>query len=137
VGGLKAAKRDPLQTAILTERVRGVFDDLLGKDAWSPPRNWGRTLVTFPEPGACEVPASSGNWDNPAEPHLDHPTALFVVSFIGPVAPCGGTLILPARPACSSSRNAGLPRASGATRPLPCPGTGSTELRSTLRRPHP
>jgi hypothetical protein len=99
VGDLKAAKRDPVQAAILTERVCGVFDDLLGKDAWSPPRNWGRTLVTFPEPGAWEVPARLWHWDNPAEPHLDHPTALFVVSFIGPVAPrSGGTLILSGSP---------------------------------------
>jgi hypothetical protein len=43
-GDLKAAKRDPIQAKILTERVRGVFDDLLGKDAWSPPRDWGRPL---------------------------------------------------------------------------------------------
>ena len=57
---LKAAKRDPIQARILTERVRGVFDDLLGKAAWSPPRNWGRSLVTFPEAGAWEVPARHG-----------------------------------------------------------------------------
>ena len=64
-GDLKAAKRDPVQAKILTERVRGVFDDLLGKAAWSPPRDWGRPLVTFPEPGAWEVPARLWHWDNP------------------------------------------------------------------------
>jgi hypothetical protein len=37
-GDLKAAKRDPIQARILTGQVRGVFDDLLGKAAWSPPR---------------------------------------------------------------------------------------------------
>ena len=42
-GDLKAAKRDPIQVRILTGRVRGVFDDLLGKAAWSPPRDWGRS----------------------------------------------------------------------------------------------
>jgi len=47
-GDLKAAKRDPIQARILTGRVRGVFDDLLGAAAWSPPRDWGRPLVTFP-----------------------------------------------------------------------------------------
>src|SRR5689334_24782029 len=57
VGDLKAALRDPLQARILTERVRGVCGDLLGEDAWSPPRDWGRPRVTFPEPGAWEVPA--------------------------------------------------------------------------------
>ena len=98
-GDLKAAKRDPIQAKILTERVRGVFDDLLGKAAWSPPRDWGRSIVTFPELGAWEVPARLWHWDNPCELHLDHPRALFVVSFIGPVAPrSGGTLILSGSP---------------------------------------
>jgi hypothetical protein len=98
-GDLKAAKRDPIQAGILTERVRGVLDDLLGKAAWSPPRDWGRPLVTFPEPGAWQVPARLWHWDNPCELHLDHPKALFVVSFIGPVAPrAGGPLILSGSP---------------------------------------
>jgi hypothetical protein len=99
VGDLKAAKRDPIQARILTGRVRGVFDDLLGEGAWSPPRDWGRSLVTFPEPGAWDVPAGHWHWDNPCELHLDRPRALFVVSFIGPVAPrSGGTLILSGSP---------------------------------------
>jgi hypothetical protein len=98
-GDLKAAKRDRLQAGILTERARGVFDDLLGKGAWPPPRNWGRSLVTFPEPGSWELPTRHWHWDNPCELHLDHPTALFVVSFIGSVAPRGGgTLILSGSP---------------------------------------
>lgn len=99
VGDLKAAKRDPLQAGILTERVRGVFGDLLGEAAWSPPRDWGRPLVTFPEPGAWEVPTRLWHWDNPSELHLERPRALFVVSFIGSVAPRGGgTLILSGSP---------------------------------------
>jgi hypothetical protein len=98
-GDLKAAKRDPIQARILTERVRGGFDDLLGKAAWSPPRDWGRPLVTFPETGAWDVPARLWHWDNAGELHLDHPTALFVVSFIGSVGPRGGgTLILSGSP---------------------------------------
>jgi hypothetical protein len=99
VGDLKAAKRDPIQATILTERVRGVFDDLLGPAAWTPPRDWGRPLVTFPEPGPWEVPTRHWHWDNLCEPHLDHLTGLFVVSFIGSVAPrSGGTLILAGSP---------------------------------------
>ena len=84
-GNLKAAKRDPAQASILTEMVSGVFDDLLGAGTWSPPRDWGVTLVTFPEAGSWEPPARLWHWDNPCEPHLDHPRGLFVVSFIGPV----------------------------------------------------
>jgi hypothetical protein len=98
-GDLKAAKRDPIQARILTGQVRGVFDDLLGKGAWSPPRDWGRAIVTFPEPGAWEVPTRLWHWDNLCDLHIDQPRALFVVSFIGSVAPrSGGTLILSGSP---------------------------------------
>jgi hypothetical protein len=98
-GDLKAAKRDPIQAKILTGRVRGVFDDLLGEAAWSPPRDWGRAIATFPEPGAWEVPARLWHWDNLCELHFDQPRGLFVVSFIGSVAPrSGGTLILSGSP---------------------------------------
>jgi hypothetical protein len=99
VGDLKAAKRDPIQARILTARVRGVLDDLLGEAAWSPPKDWGRCLVTFPEPGDWQLPIRLWHWDNPCEPHLDRPRGLFVVSFIGPVAPRGGgTLLLAGSP---------------------------------------
>jgi hypothetical protein len=98
-GDLKAAKRDPIQARILTGQVRGVFDDLLGKGAWSPPRDWGRAIVTFPEPGGWEVPTRLWHWDNLCDLHIDQPRALFVVSFIGSVAPgSGGTLILSGSP---------------------------------------
>jgi hypothetical protein len=118
-GDLKAAKRDPVQASILTDRVRGAFDDLLGQDAWSPPRDWGRPLVTFPGPGAWEVPARLWHWDNPCELHLDSPRGLFVVSFIGPVGPHGGgTLILSGSPRLLIQQErlipAGQPRAFGA-----------------------
>lgn len=98
-GDLKAAKRDPIQTTMLTERVRGIFDDLLGRGAWSPPKDLGRAVVTFPEPGTWQVPTRVWHFDNPCEPHLDQPRGLFVVSFIGSVAPrSGGTLILSGSP---------------------------------------
>jgi hypothetical protein len=109
-GDLKAAKRDPIQAKILTDRVRGAFDDLLGKAAWSPPRDWGRPLVTFPKPGTWELPTRLWHWDNPCELHLDHPRALFVVSFIGPVAPrSGGTLILSGSPRLLIQRERRIP----------------------------
>jgi hypothetical protein len=98
-GDLKAAKRDPIQARILTERVCGVFDDLLGKVAWSLPRDWGRAIVTFPGPGAWEVPTRLWHWDNPSALHLDRPRGLFIVSFIGSVAPRGGgTLVISGSP---------------------------------------
>jgi hypothetical protein len=98
-GDLKAAKTDSIQAQILTAQVRGVLDDLLGQGEWSPPKDWGRPIVTFPEPGDWDVPTWFWHWDNPCELHLDRPTGLFVVSFVGPVAPRGGgTLILSGSP---------------------------------------
>jgi hypothetical protein len=98
-GNLKAAKRDPGQAAILTGTVRGILDDLLGAGTWSPPRDWGMTLATFPAPGRWELPTRLWHWDNPCAPHFDRPLGLFVVSFIGPVAPRGGgTLIISGSP---------------------------------------
>jgi len=98
-GDLKAAKRDPGQAAILTDRVRGALDDLLAPGAWLPPRDWGRPLVTFPGSGAWDVPTRHWHWDNLTPLHLDRPNGLFVVSFIGSVAPRGGgTLVLAGSP---------------------------------------
>ncbi len=94
-GNLKAAKRDPAQARILTRTVGGVLDDLLGTGSWSPPKDWGLTIVTFPGPGSWEPPARFWHWDNPCAPHLDRPRGLFVVSFIGPVAPRGGGTLIP------------------------------------------
>jgi hypothetical protein len=109
-GDLKAAKRDPAQAKILTERVRGVIGDLLGPGAWLPPRDWGRPLVTFPEPGPWEVPARLWHWDNLTEPHRDRLRGLFVVSFIGQVAPGGGgTLILSGSPRLLTGQERQLP----------------------------
>jgi hypothetical protein len=109
-GNLKAAKRDRIHAAILTDRVRGVFDDLLGAGTWPPPKDWGVTLVTFPEPGSWEVPTRFWHWDNPLELHLDRPRGLFVVSFIGSVAPrSGGTLILSGSPRLLIERERRIP----------------------------
>jgi hypothetical protein len=109
-GNLKAAKRDPAQAAILTETVRGVFDDLLGTGTWSPPKDWGLTTVTFPEPGNWEPPTRFWHWDNPCEPHLDRPRGLFVVTFIGSVTPCGGgTLLLSGSPRLLIQRERRIP----------------------------
>src|ERR1700729_2469821 len=129
-GDLKAAKRDTRQAAILTERARGVLDDLLGRGAWLPPRDWGRPLVTFPEPGAWDLPAGQWHWDNPCELHLDKPRALFVVSFIGAVEPRGGgTLILSGSPRLLIQQDRELP----ASQPR---GSIATH-RDRFRRSHP
>ena len=129
-GDLKAAKRDPIQARILTGRVRGVFDDLLGKAAWSPPRDWGRAIVTFPEPGAWEVPTRLWHWDNLCDLHIDQPRALFVVSFIGSVAPrSGGTLILSGSPRLLIQQERRIPASQR--------GGSGTSLWERFHRSHP
>ena len=105
LGDLKRPKSSPIEHKIGTARVRRVIDDLLGADNWQMPADWGRALVTFPEAGDWEVPGQAGSgaglwhWDSPAGWHLDTLNALFVVGFIGAVAPRGGgTLILSGSP---------------------------------------
>jgi hypothetical protein len=96
---LKRAKTSPIQERIATEQVRGVIDDLLGSGAWRPPKDWGRTITTFPEPGDWDVPADGWHWDSPAAWHRRSLEGLFIVSFIGAVAPrAGGTLIVSGSP---------------------------------------
>lgn len=99
LGDLKRPKQSPLEQRIATARVRGVIDDLLGADNWRPPRDWGRALVTFPEPGPWDVPTGLWHWDSDCDWHVPALNALFVVSFVGSVAPRGGgTLILSGSP---------------------------------------
>jgi hypothetical protein len=99
LGDLKRAKTSPLQHGIATARVKGVIDDLLGPGSWPPPSDWGRALVTFPEPGVWDVPTGLWHWDSAVDWHVEALNALFVVSFIGTVAPrAGGTLVLSGSP---------------------------------------
>lgn len=61
-GDLKAAKQDPVQGKILTQRVRGVFDDLLGK---GPGRRRGTgaepsSLFQSQAPGTCRPGTGTG-----------------------------------------------------------------------------
>jgi hypothetical protein len=95
LGDLKRPKRSPSEQRIATAKVRGAIDDLLGEGAWRIPADWGRALVTFPEPGDWDVPAGLWHWDSPVELHEELLNALFVVSFVGEVVPRGGgTLVL-------------------------------------------
>jgi hypothetical protein len=92
---LRRAKLSPTQTKIATPRVHGVIDDLLGSRASVPPRHWGRVLTTFPQPGEWDVPTELWHWDSPCEWHRETMNGLFVLSFVGSVAPrSAGTLLI-------------------------------------------
>ena len=87
------------QQAIATPHVTGVIDDLLGAGTWRLPDDWGRTIATFPETGDWDVPSDGWHWDSPVEWHRKRLEGLFVVSFIGEVAPrAGGTLVISGSP---------------------------------------
>lgn len=95
LGDLKRPKAAATEAAFLTNRVRRVVDGLLGPGVWSPPRDWGRALVTLPSAGAWNVPTGLWHWDSHVGWHLERLRALFVVSFVGEVvARGGGTLLL-------------------------------------------
>ncbi len=96
---LKRAKADPGQHAILTPRVRDVIDGLIGQN-WAAPKDWGRAIVTFPEPGDWDVPTQLWHWDSEVDMHRDALNGLLVVGFVGTVTTGGGgTLLL-----CGSHR---------------------------------
>jgi hypothetical protein len=52
---LHRAKRDPLQSAIASDRLTGAIGSLLGRVRWRVPSNWGVVLVTFPAGRAFRV----------------------------------------------------------------------------------
>jgi hypothetical protein len=76
------------------------------------------------------VPTGHWHWDNPCDVHLDRPMGLFVVSFIGSVAPRGGgTLILSGSPRLLIQQERQIPASQR---------RGSiTELRERFHRSHP
>jgi len=92
----KAVNRDRVFAALGSRVVRAAVDDLLGQDAWDPPREWGTILVTFPshtQPWA--LPARSWHsdygWDLDPEPLF----GVKVFAFFAEVRPRGGgTLVI-------------------------------------------
>lgn len=96
---LQALKERPEFKAIGSEITLGVIDDLLGKDSWKRPKDWGQFLVTFPEHTEWTVPE---DWhiDFSYSPYTEPLIGLLMFSFFGDVAPqSGGTAVV-----CGSHR---------------------------------
>jgi hypothetical protein len=94
---LRDAKRDPLQHAIASDRVLAAVGDLLVAVPWSPPRNWGIVLITFPDRAshAWTLPAAGWHYDFDLLENASEMRGLQVFAFAGDVAPRGGgTLVV-------------------------------------------
>jgi len=67
----RRVKRDRVFAALGSPVVRGAVDDLLGQEAWDPPREWGTILIHFPSQARL-WPARPGQ--HPASPaEFSHP----------------------------------------------------------------
>jgi len=92
----RRVRRDRVFAALGSPVVRGAVDDLLGQDAWDPPREWGTILVTFPGQGRAWVLPARGwhadyGWDRDPEPLF----GVKVFAFFAGVRPRGGgTLVI-------------------------------------------
>lgn len=85
--GLQGLKGGRAIEAIGSEAVVSALDDLLGRDAWIRPRNWGQFLVTFPaesrEPWT--VPSRLWHTDFPYRLPTDRPAGVLMVSVLNRV----------------------------------------------------
>lgn len=80
--------------AMATAGIRAAVEALLGARGWRPPPNWGRPLVTFPDPGTpWRLPVSGWHTDSAGRPG---DPVLVVFACLAPVRPRGGgTLVVP------------------------------------------
>jgi hypothetical protein len=62
--GLRAITGAPEFRALGSATIRAALDDLLGAGRWSPPRRWGRLLVTFPARDRTWTVPAGGAWHN-------------------------------------------------------------------------
>jgi hypothetical protein len=87
----KALSESGAFRAMATDAYRAVLDDLLGRDAWEPPKAWGQPLVCFPKAaGRWDVPFQSWHLDLPANPkhQTEQIGRLFLI--LAPLQPGGG-----------------------------------------------
>jgi hypothetical protein len=90
---LQEIKQDPVFDPIGGPAAIGAIDDLLGKDRWQYPSNWGQFLVTFPTINErWNVPSDIWHADFDYDTPADSLGGLLLTSFINRVKPrSGGT----------------------------------------------
>jgi hypothetical protein len=78
--------------AMATEEIRSAVDVLLAAQDWRPPVNWGRPLVTLPQPGVpWRLPASGWHIDSAGR---SGDPILVVFACLAPVRPHGGGTVV-------------------------------------------
>jgi Phytanoyl-CoA dioxygenase (PhyH) len=75
-------------------RVHAVVDQLLGVGEWTPPRQDGQALLTFPQPGPWVIPHKVWHFDLPARGPIDRFEAVRLLGFVARVAPHGGGTLM-------------------------------------------
>jgi hypothetical protein len=90
---LRPIESHPAFKALISPRLFGAMDNLLGAGCWKRPRNWGHFLVSFPHQGdePWTVPLEGWRLDWPV---LDRRNGLFVFLLFGDIAPRSGATLL-------------------------------------------
>ncbi|MFC7622892.1 phytanoyl-CoA dioxygenase family protein [Microlunatus sp. GCM10028923] len=95
--GLRPVTGRPEFRELGSPAIRAAFDGLLGAGRWTPPRRWGRLLITFPGPSADPWTVPQEVWHNDFTPLTGTPDPRAVQLFVilDDLAPRGGgTLVL-------------------------------------------
>ena len=91
----KPSKRDAVFTAVGSAVVRGAVDDLLGRDQWDPPREWGTIMVTFPDRSRPWALSAGGMHTDYGIRHGPEPLfGVKVFAFLSDVRPRGGGTVV-------------------------------------------
>jgi len=92
--GLQGLREAGVFAPFSNARLHGIIDQLLGAGVWTPPRQEGQALLTFPEPGPWVLPHKVWHFDLPARGVVDRFEAVRLLGFVATVAPHGGGTLM-------------------------------------------
>lgn len=92
----KALQGSSVFKGMASPRLVAILDDLLGRERWVRPPEWGQPLVCFPRSyGRWDVPYQSWHLDLPADPKGQRHDVGRVFAILAPLAAKGGgTLVV-------------------------------------------